>query len=423
MNVLVVGSGGREHALAWKIAQSPRVEGLFCAPGNPGMAQLAECADIDVMDFDRLVAFAWEKHIDLAVIGPEDPLAAGLADRFAAAGIRAFGPSAKAARLEASKAFAKAFMARHAIPTARHWEFEDAQSAIAHVKEHGAPIVVKADGLATGKGVTVALDVDAAIRAIEDVMVVRSFGDAGDRIVLEERLLGEEASIFALTDGKTLRPLIPVQDHKTAFDGDQGPNTGGMGAYAPAPVVTNAMMAEIERAVLRPCIEGMAAEGAPYKGLLYAGLMITPEGPKVVEFNCRFGDPETQVVLPLMDSDIVPILLACVDGTLSETHVEWKPGACVTVVMASGGYPRNYEKGKIIKGLEDIREIDETWVFHAGTREERGFYYTNGGRVLNITALGADLREAVDRAYRAVNLITFDNAHYRRDIAKKALGR
>ncbi|MCH7960620.1 MAG: phosphoribosylamine--glycine ligase, partial [Candidatus Hydrogenedentes bacterium] len=343
MNVLVIGSGGREHALTWKIAQSSLVTKIFCAPGNPGMAHWAECVDLDAGDIDGLIAFAAEHAIALTVVGPEDPLAAGIVDRFTAAGLKAFGPRADAARLEASKVFAKDFMQRHGIPIAKYREFTEPDEAIAYVKEKGAPIVVKADGLAAGKGVTVAQDVDAAIRAINEMMREKIFGDAGARVVIEECLVGEEASIFALSDGETILPLVSSQDHKAAYDGDTGPNTGGMGAYSPAPVVTEAIFEQIMDTVIRPCIEGMHADGSPYTGVLYAGLMITDAGPKVIEFNCRFGDPETQVVLPRMTTDLVPLLMACCDGGLKGMEVTWGEGACVTVVMASEGYPKSYE--------------------------------------------------------------------------------
>ncbi|MCH8204462.1 MAG: phosphoribosylamine--glycine ligase [Candidatus Hydrogenedentes bacterium] len=423
MNVLVVGGGGREHALVWKIARSPLVEKLYCAPGNPGIAAHAECVDIGVMDFDALIDFAREHDIGLTVVGPEDPLAAGIVDRFEKAGLKAFGPNAKAARLEASKAFAKELMARYDIPTAAYGEFTDAEAAIDYVHAQSAPIVVKADGLAAGKGVTVARDVDSAVAAIKDAMVDGAFGPAGEKVVVEEFLEGEEASIFAFSDGKTILPLATSQDHKPLLDGDEGPNTGGMGAYSPAPVVSAELYPEIEATVLRPCVEGLASEGCPYKGLLYAGLMITESGPKVVEFNCRFGDPETQVVLPRMKSDIVPYLMACIDGTLEGMDVEWEDGACVAVVMASGGYPGAYEKGKVITGIEAAERVAGVQVFHAGTKTEDGALVTNGGRVLGITANGDSIESAIEKAYSAVREIAFDGAHYRNDIGQKALRR
>ena len=423
MKVLVVGGGGREHALAWKIAQSPMVEQVYCAPGNAGMARVATCVDIGVSEFDRLMAFAMEHEVGLTVVGPEAPLTEGICDRFAEAGLDVFGPSAAAAQLEGSKAFAKGIMERYGIPTAAYGEFDDADEAVRYVEAQGAPIVVKADGLAAGKGVTVAGTVEEAVAAIRAAMVEGAFGDAGSRVIIEECLVGEEASILALSDGETVLPLVPSQDHKAIYDGDAGPNTGGMGAYSPAPVVTADMFEEIERRVLVPCVEGMAQEGAPYTGILYAGLMITDSGPKVIEFNCRFGDPEVQVVLPRMKSDLVPLLLATIDGTLADADPEWDEGACVTVVMASGGYPKAYEKGKVITGLDEAEREDGVVVFHAGTKLADGAVVTNGGRVLDVTAVGRDVPSAIDKAYRAVACIHFDAAHYRRDIGKKALAR
>ncbi|HRK35203.1 MAG TPA: phosphoribosylamine--glycine ligase [Candidatus Hydrogenedentes bacterium] len=423
MKVLVVGGGGREHALVWKIAQSPLVSKLYCAPGNPGIATQAECVDIAASDVNALAAFAKENKIDLSVVGPEDPLSRGVVDVFNAQGLKAFGPSKAAAQLEASKAFAKHIMAKYNIPTSRYATFTDAESAINYVLAEGAPIVVKADGLAAGKGVTVAQTVDEAIAAIRAMMSDRIFGQAGAQIVIEECLIGEEASILAFCDGRTVIPMIPSQDHKAAYDGDTGPNTGGMGAYAPAPVVPASMLPEITRTVLQPCVDGMAAEGTPYCGILYAGLMITAEGPKVIEFNCRFGDPETQVVLPLLESDIVPILTACCDGTLDRAAIQWSGNTCVSVVMASGGYPGAFEKGLPITGIEKAEEHETVKVFHAGTKQSGGEVVTNGGRVLNVTAVGGDIRGAIVNAYGAVSHIRFENAHYRSDIGKKALRR
>ena len=349
MKVLVVGSGGREHTLTWKIAQSPLVEEVYAAPGNPGIAQHATCVDIGVMDAEKLVAFAGEHGVELAVVGPEDPLAAGVADRFREAGIKAFGPSAEAAQLEASKTFAKSIMARYDIPTAEYGEFDNAEAAIAYVEDKGAPIVIKADGLAAGKGVTVARTVEEAVAAISEAMVDQVFGAAGNKVLVEECLVGEEASILAFTDGKTVLPMVSSQDHKPVYDNDEGPNTGGMGAYSPAPVVTPELLPEIEARVLRACVDGMAEDGVPYTGVLYAGLMITSDGPKVIEFNCRFGDPEVEVVLPRMTSDIVPVLLACCDGTLDQCEVGWDDGACVTVVMASGAIRRLMRRGRPLR--------------------------------------------------------------------------
>ena len=423
MKVLVIGSGGREHALVWKIAQSPLVNTIYCAPGNPGIAQSAQCIDIGVNDITALVSFARDHEIDLTVVGPEDPLAAGIVDAFAGEGLMAFGPSAAAAQLEASKVFAKDFMRRHNIPTAEYAEFDKADGAIAYVESKGGAIVVKADGLAAGKGVTVAETPEEAVEAIREIMINRAYGAAGAKVILEERLIGEEASILAFCDGTTVVPMIASQDHKPVYDGDHGPNTGGMGAYSPAPIVTNECLAEIEETVLRRCVAGMAQEGHPYRGILYAGLMITATGPKVIEFNCRFGDPETQVVLPQMESDIVPVLLACCAGTLATTPVKWKTGACVTVVMASGGYPREYAKGKRIDGIARAEAECGSMVFHAGTKQTENGLVTNGGRVLNVTATGSDIATTIEKAYAGVRCITFQDAHYRTDIGRKALNR
>lgn len=424
MNVLVIGSGGREHALAWKIAQSGLVDRVFCAPGNPGMAKLGQCVEIAVTDFDGLVGLAKEQHIRLTVVGPEDPLARGIVDRFAAEGLMVFGPTAAAAQLEASKSFAKRIMKTYRIPTAEYAEFTDAGEAVRYVHKQGTPIVIKADGLAAGKGVTVAHDVATAVQAIRTAMVDQAFGIAGRRVVIEECLVGEEASILAFTDGLTVLPMVPSQDHKAVYDSDLGPNTGGMGAYAPAPVVTDELLLEITETILRPCVRGMATEGAPYRGVLYAGLMITEHGPKVIEFNCRFGDPETQAVLPVTEVDIVPLLLACCTGSairLSEMVLPPPDRACVSVVMASGGYPGSYEKGKPITGIERAEAKPGVVVFHAGTKKQDGTLVTNGGRVLNVTATARDIPSAIAKAYEAVGHIGFEGSHHRTDIGRKAL--
>ena len=423
MNVLIIGSGGREHALTWKIKQSPLVDKIFCAPGNPGMATLAECLPIKASEYHELLDFAKNNAIDLVVVGPEDPLADGIVDRFSEIGIKAFGPNARAARLEASKAFSKDLMQRYNIPTAAYAQFDNADDAEAYVREQGAPIVVKADGLAAGKGVTVAQTVGEAIIAIREAMLDEVFGKAGARVIIEECMIGEEASIFALSDGDNIISLASSQDHKPAYDGDEGPNTGGMGAYSPAPVVTPELFDEIRETVIEACINGMKKDGNPYKGVLYAGIMITETGPRVVEFNCRFGDPETQVVLPRMKSDIVPLLLACCDGTLADQQLEWEDRECVTVVMASGGYPKAYEKGKTITGIDNAESNPACMVFHAGTAEDDSVLKTAGGRVLNVTACGHNIAEAIDTAYEGVKAIHFDDAMYRNDIGKKALDR
>lgn len=422
MNVLVLGGGGREHAMAWKADQSRRVETVYCAPGNPGMAALPKgvCVNVGTEDFPALQALVREKNIHLVLVGPEAPLAAGVTDALADTGALVFGPVQAAAQLEASKTFAKEFMARHGIPTAAYRAFTDAAEARAYVDEIGVPLVVKADGLAAGKGVTVAFERDEALQAIDDAMVNGVFGDAGARIIIEAFLDGEEASILAFADGKTVIPMASSQDHKAAYDGDKGPNTGGMGAYSPAPLVTPALMEEIQSTILQPCIDGMAADGSPYVGVLYAGLMITKGGPRVVEFNCRFGDPETQVVLPRLISDLVDVAEACCRGTLDQIALEYTERPCATVVMASEGYPGDYPKGRTITGIQNAEALDDVTVFHAGTRDVGGTLVTNGGRVLAVTALGVDLRQALERAYAGVDRIQFEGAEYRRDIGQKA---
>ena len=420
MKILIVGGGGREHALAWKIAQSPKVSQLFCAPGNPGTANLAENVDISAEDVDGLLKFALEKRVDLTVVGPEQPLVLGIADRFGEKGLRVFGPSMGAAQLEGSKAFSKRLMQKYGIPTAEYAEFDNAEEACAYVKGKG-PQVVKADGLAAGKGVFVCDNEQEAVKAVHAIMDDKLFGESGSRIIIEERLEGQEVSLLAFTDGKTVLPMEAAQDHKPVFDGDQGPNTGGMGAYSPAPVFTPELKREVFDSVLVPAVEGMRKEGTPYQGVLYAGLMITPGGPRVLEFNARFGDPETQPIMMRMESDIVPVFEACVDGTLDQCTLEWKPEAAVCVVMASGGYPGSYEKGTPIQGLDEAESLTGVTVFHAGTKNLDGAIVTSGGRVLGVTALGEDIQTAIDRAYRAVEKITWNKAHYRTDIGRKAL--
>ncbi|MBU0629962.1 MAG: phosphoribosylamine--glycine ligase [Candidatus Margulisbacteria bacterium] len=433
MKVLVIGSGGREHALVWKIAQSPLIEKIYCAPGNPGTAQFAENIHLAVEDIAGLKKFALEKKIGLTVVGPEVPLVAGIADEFAAAGLKVFGPGRLGAQIEGSKVFSKNFMTKYDIPTAQSGTFRRLEEAIAYVKEMGAPIVVKADGLAAGKGVVVCRTETEAIDAVKLIMEKKEFGAAGDQVVIEEFLDGEEASILALTDGKSIIPLASAQDHKRVFDGDQGPNTGGMGAYSPAPIVTDHLMSEIDVTVLKPFVDGMRQEGIDYKGVIYAGIMVTKNGPKVLEFNARFGDPETQPILMRMKSDLVSILEAVVDGKLDDRLIEWDDKAAVCVVLAAGGYPGKYEKGVEIKGLDRIGQLDNVVVFHAGTGYgTRGTGYgdtghgsgsiiTNGGRVLGVTALGDGIKLAIKKAYQAVDLINFKGMHYRKDIGKKAL--
>ena len=427
MKVLVVGSGGREHALVWKIAQSPLLSALHAAPGSAAIAGLATChADIKANDLDALVALAQSESIDLVVVGPEDPLAAGLSDRLREQGVATFGPSGAAAQLEGSKAFSKEFMQRHSIPTAAYAVFEEASAAHDYIDSLGRPCVVKADGLAAGKGVAMCPEPAFAHTAIDEMMGAKRFGDAGDRVVIEEWLQGEEASYYAICDGERIVTLAAAQDHKRALDGDAGENTGGMGAYSPAPVVTDAVEKKILERVVHPTISGMAAEGHPYQGVLYVGLMIDDRGdPYVIEFNVRFGDPETQPLMLRMKSDFLPILNASARGQLDEsTAIAWGEAA-VCVVVASGGYPRAYETGRRISGL-DLRVSDDALVvFHAGTRtaESGEGFETAGGRVLGITARGDSVREARDRAYRAVEQIEFEDMHYRRDIADRALAR
>ncbi len=425
MNILVIGGGGREHTLAWKLAQSPSATKLYAIPGNPGMAAVAECVSgISIEDNEAVVAFAEEHAIDLAVIGPEVPLTNGIVDAFEAAGILAFGPRKAAAELEGSKAFSKGLMKKYGIPTAKYEVFTDAEAAKDYVRQEGAPIVIKADGLAAGKGVIVAETCDEALAAVADIMEDQEFGAAGNRVVIEEFMEGEEASLLCFTDGETIVPMISSQDHKRAYDGDKGPNTGGMGTYAPAPVMTPAMIEATKEKILKPVIAAMKQEGRKYQGCLYAGLMITKDGPKVVEFNARFGDPETQVVLPLLKSDLVDIMVACAkgDGSLKDLDIAWSDGAAVCVVLASGGYPKSYQKGYEITGLDKAEALG-CHVFHAGTAERDGSVVTAGGRVLGIVAEAADVRAAVDKAYQGVNVIDFKDKMFRHDIAHRALER
>ncbi|RMF11971.1 MAG: phosphoribosylamine--glycine ligase [Alphaproteobacteria bacterium] len=423
MNVLLIGSGGREHALAWKIAQSERLGTLYAAPGNAGIAELARCVDLDISDHSGVIDFCREHDIKLVVVGPEAPLVAGLADDLEAADILVFGPSAAAARLEGSKGFTKELCARHGIPTARFARFTEAQAAKAHVADHPLPIVVKADGLAAGKGVVIAESRKEAERAIDE-MFAGAFGEAGREVVIEEFLEGEEASFFALVSGETVVPLAGAQDHKRAFDGDRGPNTGGMGAYSPAPVLDAAMADRVLQEIVRPTARAMMAEGAPYRGVLYAGLMITAEGPKLIEYNVRFGDPECQVLMMRLASDLLPALLATARGELSGLSLDWRAETALTVVMATKGYPGAYEKGSVIRGLEHLRADPDLVVFHAGTcRDADGTLRAIGGRVLNVTALGRDVAEARARAYRAIEKIDWPEGFWRRDIGWRALSR
>ena len=426
MHILIIGSGGREHAITWSLHYSPTPTELFIAPGNGGTAALGTNVPLDVSDHDAVVAFVREHSIGLVVIGPEQPLVDGLADDLRAADIPVVGPSAAAARLEGSKAFSKDFMQRHGIPTAAYQTFGNGQldAALAFVRQEGAPIVGKASGLAAGKGAIVCETLADAEKALHDLMADGTLGAAGSTVVVESFMQGEEASLFVLTDGKDFVLLPTAQDHKRVGEGDTGPNTGGMGAYAPAPVMTSSMIDRSVDAVVKPTLEGMAAEGHPYQGILYVGLMITDEGPKVVEYNCRLGDPETQVVLPMMASDAVEVFQAIAEGRLGDLEVELHPGACACVVMASAGYPGSYEKGKAITGLMEAGQGAETVVFHAGTRRSQdGGFATSGGRVLAVSARGEDLRQALDRAYQGVDAITFEGAMCRRDIGYRGLDR
>ena len=424
MQILLIGSGGREHALAWKLAQSTQVEKIYAAPGNPGIAAVekCECVELNLNDLDSVADFAEEHGIDLTVVGPEATLVAGIADVFATRGLAVFGPSKAAAELEGSKAFAKNIMAKYNIPTAFFKVCEDLETAKAYVKEKGAPIVIKADGLAAGKGVVVAMTEAEALEAIDEMMGEQhKFGGAGARVVIEEFMQGEEASLLAFTDGEHIVPMIASQDHKRAFDGDKGPNTGGMGTYAPAPVLTDILRLRAVEKILKPIVAAMKAEGRTYKGCLYAGLMVCGDEVKVVEFNCRFGDPETQVVLPLFDGDLAEIMLACATGGLDKVDVAWKDRAAVCVVLASGGYPESYKQGYPISGLDKAAAMPETVVFHAGTKMADGEVVTAGGRVLGVTATGKDIAEAQERAYKAAGVISFTDMQYRKDIAWRAL--
>jgi len=417
VKVLVVGSGGREHALVWKLKQSPGTDRIFCAPGNAGTEQLGENVAIPTSDLPALVRFAKENEIGLTVIGPDDPLAAGIADLFEAEGLRVFGPSKSAARLESSKVFAKELMRKNKIPTARAAAFSEREAAFAFVAEARFPLVIKADGLALGKGVIIAHDAADARETIDSMMTKRRFGDAGMRLLIEECLTGSECSLHALVDGKSYRMLATARDHKRAYDGDAGPNTGGMGAFSPADNFSAALQSQFDREVMRPLLNGLNESGVNFRGLLFPGLMITAEGTRVLEFNCRFGDPETQVILPRLKSDLLDLFEATIDGALDRSSIEWDERAAVTVVLASGGYPDKYDVGKPISGLEVLGSAEDVHVFHAGTRKENGMIVTAGGRVLAVTALGETVAAARARAYEAVAQIDFEGCRYRRDIA------
>ncbi|MBP9854764.1 MAG: phosphoribosylamine--glycine ligase [Candidatus Omnitrophica bacterium] len=420
MKILIVGSGGREHVLAWKIRQSPLVKDLYCAPGNGGIAELAECVDIQADDIEGLVNFALKKRIDLTIIGPEAPLTEGIVDHFEVNGLKVFGPHKAAAKLEGSKVFAKEFMHKCNIPTAVFKTFDNHDQAKEFIKKAQYPLVVKADGLASGKGVFICNKYDDAQKALNQIMNKKIFKEAGSKVVIEECLVGDEASMLAICDGQDYILLESSQDHKRIFDEDLGPNTGGMGAYSPAPVVTPEILTQIEARIVEPTIRGMNREGTPFKGVLYVGLMITKEGPQVLEYNVRFGDPEAQAVLPRLKNDIVPILLASCEERLNEFELDWEKKACVSVVICSGGYPGEYKTGFEITGLDKVKEEEGVVVFHAGTKLEGGKITTNGGRVLAVTALGRNLQTAIDLAYKAVELIKFESCFFRRDIGAKA---
>ena len=421
MKILLIGSGGREHAIAWKLKQSPLVEKLYIAPGNPGTASIGENIVIPSVDVEGLKTFAVENRIDLTIVGPEIPLTLGIVDLFQDAGLKIFGPTKDAAEIESSKVFAKNLMKRHKIPTAFSRTFTDAVEAVDYVEIHKPPYVIKADGLAAGKGVVVCRSKEEAIDAVTLIMKKKAFGSAGRQIIIEEFLSGEEASFLALTDGKTVVPLAPAQDHKTVFDDDTGPNTGGMGPSSPAPVITHALESEIMETILKPAIAAMTEEGRPYKGVLYAGIMICNGRPKVLEFNARFGDPETQPMMMRLETDLAELLLAVVDGRLAEIELKWSPKPAVCVVMASEGYPGTYPISREIRGLDAAASLKDTAVFHAGTSLKDGRVVTSGGRVLGVTAVGSDIKDAVAKAYSAVELISFDGNHYRRDIGKRAI--
>jgi phosphoribosylamine--glycine ligase len=418
VRILVIGRGGREHAIIWALKRSPAVKEVYCAPGNAGIAEIAECVPIEENDFEALGQFAMDLAIDLVVVGPEDPLFNGVVDYFESKRIPVFGPRKDAAIIEGSKVFAKQLMKKYNIPTAAYESFDRYEEALAYVRRQGAPIVIKADGLAAGKGVTVAMTLEQAEQALRDIMVDKVFGEAGARVVVEEYLQGQEMSILAFVDGHVVRPMVPAQDHKPVFDQDKGPNTGGMGTYSPVPHIPQSVVDDAVRTILQPTADAMVSEGRSFRGVLYAGLMITPQGPKTIEFNCRFGDPETQVVLPRLKTDLVDILMATVNGRLRDMEISWRDEAAVCVVLASGGYPGPYEKGKVIHGLKDVTS---SLVFHAGTAQKDGAVVTNGGRVLGVTAIGRDLAEARRVAYADVERIRFEGMHYRKDIAEKAM--
>ncbi|MBR4444716.1 MAG: phosphoribosylamine--glycine ligase [Solobacterium sp.] len=420
MNILVVGSGGREHAVIRKLRENQEIETIWCAPGNGGISAIAECVDIKATDIEGMKAFALSHPVDFCIVTPDDPLALGMVDVLEEAGIPCFGPRANAAIIEASKAFSKELMKKYHIPTAAYETFDDAEKLSAYIKEKNTyPIVLKADGLALGKGVLIANNEAEAMEAVKELMIDKAFGASGNKVVAEEFMTGKEVSVLAFTDGETVKPMISSMDHKRAYDNDEGLNTGGMGTIAPSPYYTKEIADRCMREIFEPTVKAMKAEGRPFKGCLYFGLMLTPNGPKVVEYNCRFGDPETQVVLPLLKSDLYTIMKACREGTLADTDVEWSDQAAACVIEASGGYPQSYKKGYPISGLDADGGHEGVIVYHAGTKKENGIYYTNGGRVLGITGLGDTLQDALAKAYAAVKQITFEKVHYRTDIGRK----
>ena len=418
MKVLIVGGGGREHAIAYCVAKSPRVSKIYCAPGNAGIGELAECVPVGVMEFDKLAAFAKENCVDLVILAPDDPLVAGAVDVFEAAGLRVFGPRKNAAVLEGSKAFSKDLMKKYNIPTAAYENFDSAEDALAYLETAQMPIVLKADGLALGKGVLICNTLEEAKEGVKTIMLDRQFGSAGNRLVVEEFMTGREVSVLSFVDGKTILPMTSAQDHKRAKDGDQGLNTGGMGTFSPSPFYTEEIDEYCRKNIFQPTVDAMAAEGREFKGIIFFGLMLTEDGPKVLEYNARFGDPEAQVVLPRMKNDIIDVMEACIDGTLDQTDLQFEDNAAVCVVLASEGYPVHYEKGYVIKGLENFKDREGYYAFHAGTKATENGIVTNGGRVLGVTAKGATLKEARANAYEAVGLIDFDNKYCRKDIGK-----
>ena len=419
MRVLVIGSGGREHALVWKIKQSPKVEKIFCAPGNAGTSEFADNIPIAADDIEGLLQFAMKKEIGLTVVGPEQPLVMGIVDRFEVKGLRIFGPSASAAELEGSKSFSKDIMQKYGLPTAEYKIFTSAESATKYIQAKNCPLVVKANGLAAGKGVLLCRSSREALVAVDTIMRQRLFGEAGDQIVVEEFLEGQEISVLAFSDGQTVLLMDSAQDHKAVYDGDIGPNTGGMGAYSPAPVFTEIMRQKVRDKIMLPMVRAMQQEGRTYKGILYAGLMLTKTGPQILEFNARFGDPETQPLMVRMETDIIPLFEACIDGTLGQCQVNWKNKSSVCVVMTAEGYPGTYQKGEIISGLQNANSTPEVVVFHAGTKEQDGKVLTNGGRVLGVTATGANTESAIQRAYDAVGKVNWRGVHYRKDIGSR----